>query len=76
MNVIKVIQNLTGFEVTPSTRFDESGMDSLDMFEIIMEVEDEFQVNITDETVQSFTTVQDLMDYVNANNQKPSRVAG
>lgn len=42
----------------------ELGADSLDMVEIIMAMEEEFEQPFTDDNI-SITTVQDIIDYVN-----------
>lgn len=39
--------------------------DSLDLFQIINDIEDEFDIEIEDE--EKINTVQDLVDYVEAN---------
>lgn len=46
-------------EITESTKFSDLGIDSLDIVELLMDVEDEFGVNI--EPDQSLATVGDLM---------------
>jgi acyl carrier protein len=40
------------------------GADSLDVVEFIMEVEDEFEIEIADEDAEAFKTVQDLVAYI------------
>ena len=47
---------------------DDLGADSLDVVELIMSIEDEFDVEISDEAVESFTTVEDIVQYI-ADNQ-------
>lgn len=50
-------------EVTMNTNFKENlNADSLDVFEIINEIEDEFDVKI--ETDEEIATVSDLVDFV------------
>ena len=39
--------------------------DSLDAVEIIMAIEDEFEVEIPDEVAESFTSIADIMNYLN-----------
>ena len=41
--------------------------DSLDAVEIILAVEDEYGLDIPDETAENFETVRDLVEYVEAN---------
>ena len=41
--------------------------DSLDAVEIILAVQDEYGLDIPDETAEKFETVRDLVEYVEAN---------
>ena len=43
---------------------DDLGCDSLDMVDLIMECEKEFNISIPDDDVYKILTVQDLIDYV------------
>jgi acyl carrier protein len=52
-------------EVTPQASIvDDLGADSLDVVEIIMGLEEEFDVEIPDEDAEKITTVQQIIDYV------------
>ena len=52
-------------DVTPSAAFvDDLGADSLDQVELIMAMEEEFDVSIPDEDAENIGTVQDAIDYV------------
>ena len=51
-------------EVTPETVFWEIGMDSLDMVDLVMSIEDEFRVEVTDEALESFRIVSDVVKYL------------
>lgn len=44
--------------------------DSLDAVEIILGVEDEFEIEIPDEVAEKFETVGDLVGYVDENSEK------
>lgn len=46
-----------------SSFIDDLGADSLDIVELIMEMEEEFDIEIPDEDVESLKTVQDVIDY-------------
>jgi len=55
-------------EVTNSASFiDDLGADSLDTVELVMALEEEFECEIPDEDAEKITTVQQALDYVNAN---------
>jgi acyl carrier protein len=52
-------------DVVPTASFvDDLGADSLDQVELIMAMEEEFNVSITDEEAEKIATVQDAIDYV------------
>ena len=52
-------------EVTiESTFIDDLGADSLDIVELIMAFEEEFGIEIPDEALATFETVQDVVDYL------------
>jgi acyl carrier protein len=55
-------------EVVPEASFvDDLGADSLDLVELIMSMEEEFDVEISDEDAEKIATVKDAMDYVAKN---------
>ncbi len=52
-------------EVTPSASFvDDLGADSLDQVELVMALEEAFDVEIPDEDAEKIRTVQDAIDYI------------
>jgi len=54
-------------EVVPEASFvDDLGADSLDLVELIMSMEEEFDVEIPDEDAEKLVTVKDALDYVKA----------
>ncbi len=53
-------------EVVPEASFvDDLGADSLDLVELIMSMEEEFDTDISDEDAEQITTVKDAIDFVN-----------
>ena len=53
-------------EVTPDASFIEDlNADSLDLVELIMSLEEEFSVKISDEDAEKIRTVRDAMEYLN-----------
>lgn len=54
-------------EVIPAASFvDDLGADSLDTVELVMALEEEFEAEIPDEDAEKITTVQEAIDYINA----------
>lgn len=54
-------------EVVPEASFvDDLGADSLDLVELIMSMEEEFDMDISDEDAEKMVTVKDAIDYINA----------
>lgn len=52
-------------EVTPEASFIEDlGADSLDIVELIMALEEEYNVEIPDEDAEKIQTVQDVISYI------------
>jgi acyl carrier protein len=52
-------------DVVPTASFvDDLGADSLDQVELIMAMEEEFDVSISDEEAEKIATVQDAINYV------------
>ena len=52
-------------QVTPETSFiNDLGADSLDTVELVMELEDAFDVSIPDEDAEKIQTVGDAMKYI------------
>ncbi len=53
-------------KVVPNASFvDDLGADSLDLVELIMAMEEGFDIEIPDEDAEKIATVQDAVDYVN-----------
>jgi acyl carrier protein len=52
-------------QVTRSTSFQEDmGADSLDIVELVMELEEEFEITIPDEQAEKIKTVGEAIDYI------------
>lgn len=52
-------------EVVPEASFvDDLGADSLDLVELIMSMEEEFDIDIPDEEAEKLVTVQDALNYI------------
>jgi acyl carrier protein len=52
-------------EVTPGASFIEDlGADSLDIVELVMALEEEYEMEISDEDAEKIKTVQDVIKYI------------
>lgn len=57
--------NVNKDDIKPESRFKEDlNADSLDLFELIMELEDEYSVEIPSEDLEHLLTVQDVCNYL------------
>ena len=63
--IIAEVLNLSVEEIRPDSTFvDDLGADSLDVFQIIMGIEEEFDIEIDNEEAEKITTVQDAVDQI------------
>lgn len=59
--------NVEAETIAAESSFKEDlGADSLDLFELVMALEDEYSVEIPSEDLEQLTTVQQVMDYLKA----------
>lgn len=69
--VKKIVVEHLGVEadkVTEAASFiDDLGADSLDIVELVMAFEEEFNVEIPDDAAEKISTVKDAIDFINSN---------
>jgi acyl carrier protein len=68
VRVKKIVAEMLGLNVVDvknESTFEELGADSLDLIEIVMEVEENFGYDIPDEDAERLFTVQHAIDYIN-----------
>ena len=64
--IIADVLNVDENEITPNTKFvDDLGADSLDVFQIIMSIEEEFDIEIATEDAENIVTVGDAIEKIN-----------
>ncbi len=66
--IVELIVEKLGVEPEEVTReasfIDDLGADSLDIVELIMDIEDEFELEIPDEDAEKISTVQEAVSYI------------
>lgn len=63
-------------EITPEASFvDDLGADSLDTVELVMALEEEFEIEIPDEEAEKIETIQDAIDYIKEHESKEKETA-
>lgn len=66
--ITKIIEEQLGVEsdrIKPEASFiDDLGADSLDIVELVMAMEEEFEIEIPDEDAEGLKTVQDVTTYL------------
>ena len=66
INVVAEQLSVEAAEIRPESSFqDDLGADSLDLVELIMAMEEEFDIKIDDEAAQKLKTVQKAVDFIN-----------
>ena len=64
-NIIAEVLNIDAEEITmESTFIDDLGADSLDVFQIIMGIEEEFDIEIPNEEAEKISTVADAVEQI------------
>jgi acyl carrier protein len=68
INVVAEQLSVEAAEIRPESSFqDDLGADSLDLVELIMAMEEEFDIKIDDEAAQKLKTVQLAVNFINDN---------
>ncbi len=64
-DIIADVLNVPKEDILPETTFvDDLGADSLDIFQIIMGIEEEFDIEIDNDEAEKISTVQDAADQI------------
>ncbi len=68
INVVAESLGMEESEIKAESSFkDDLNADSLDLFEMVMALEEEFGVEIPNEDLEGITTVDDVVKYIEAN---------
>ena len=66
-SIIAQVLNMDPEEITMDSSFiDDLGADSLDLFEMVMAFEEEFEVEIPSEDLEQINTIGDVVKYLEA----------
>lgn len=66
-SIIAEVLNISEDDISPESTFVEDlGADSLDVFQIIMGIEEEFDIEIPNEAAEKIVTVNDAVDQIKA----------
>lgn len=64
-DIIAEVLNIDADEITMNATFvDDLGADSLDIFQIIMGIEEEFDIGIPNEVAENIATVSDAVEQI------------
>lgn len=61
--VLKIVRK-EGFDFTPATTFKDLGADSLDIVQVLVALEDSFDIEIPDEDLKAITNMGEMIAYV------------
>ncbi len=65
--IIAEVLNVDADEITMDTTFvDDLGADSLDVFQILMGIEEEFDIEIANDAAENIVTVADAVEQIKA----------
>jgi NADH dehydrogenase (ubiquinone) 1 alpha/beta subcomplex 1, acyl-carrier protein len=65
MSVVKKFDQIDAAKVTPETKFaTDLGLDSLDIVEVVMAIEDEFAIEIPDQEADKILSIADAVSYI------------
>jgi acyl carrier protein len=65
MDIVATQLGVSKDQITPETNFvNDLGADSLDQVELVMELEEEFDVNIPDDAAEKIQTVGQAVEYI------------
>jgi NADH dehydrogenase (ubiquinone) 1 alpha/beta subcomplex 1 len=65
MTVVKNFDQVDPSKVSPETKFvDDLGLDSLDIVEVVMAIEDEFAIEIPDQEADKISSIAEAIDYI------------
>eukprot|EP01026_Neomeris_dumetosa_P019049 TRINITY_DN1759_c0_g1_i1.p1 TRINITY_DN1759_c0_g1~~TRINITY_DN1759_c0_g1_i1.p1 ORF type:complete len:134 (+),score=15.70 TRINITY_DN1759_c0_g1_i1:41-403(+) len=68
INVVKTMENVDQNKVSDKSHFQKDlGLDSLDVVELVMAIEEEFKIEIPDAEADKIQSVHDAVEYIRSN---------
>ena len=64
LTVVKAFDKVEPVQVTPEAAFKDLSLDSLDIVELVMAIEEEFAIEIPDAEADKISTVKEAVDYI------------
>ena len=65
MTVVKNFDQVDPSKVTPEAKFaDDLGLDSLDVVEVVMAIEDEFAIEVPDQEADRISSIAEAVEYI------------
>lgn len=65
LTVVKNFDQVDAAKVSPETKFaTDLGLDSLDIVEVVMAIEDEFAIEIPDQEADKIASIAEAIDYI------------
>ena len=58
------VENADASTISSSSKFEELGLDSMDTIQLLFDAEDSFGINFDGEEAKGFTTVGDIVSYI------------
>lgn len=67
-NIFERDFDIDGDEITPDTNlFSDLDFDELDLYDMVMSVEDDFEMELPDEDLEKIKTIGDLIKFIEGN---------
>ena len=67
-NIFERDFDIEGDEITPDTNlFSDLDFDELDLYDMVMSVEDDFEIELPDEDLEKIKTIGDLIKFIEGN---------
>ena len=67
-NIFERDFDIEGDEITPDTNlFSDLDFDELDLYDMVMSVEDDFEMELPDEALEKLKTIGDLIKFIEGN---------